>query len=225
MEIEGFTNYLIYEDGRVFNKTTNEFMKITYCISKNSQVINLSNKGKQKCFTIKTLIGKYYTPQGGKPIEGFPKYLVYPDGKVFSFTKGGFLQPTQTRGYNQVCIGHKPRKTVLVHRLVAKAFIPNPDNLPFIDHKDRDRGNNNVDNLRWCTRRDNNCNKSKQKNNTSGYTGIIQNEYGSWKSTYRLGKDDKGNNLQKSKTFKTIEEAIRFRKEMVRLHYNRPEIV
>lgn len=44
------------------------------------------------------------------------------------------------------------KKTVLVHRLVAKMFIPNPDNLPQINHKDENTHNNKSDNLEWCSR-------------------------------------------------------------------------
>lgn len=43
------------------------------------------------------------------------------------------------------------RKNCQVHRLVAMAFLPNPDNLPVVNHKDYDRSNNCVDNLEWCT--------------------------------------------------------------------------
>lgn len=42
-------------------------------------------------------------------------------------------------------------KDVTVHRLVAIAFIPNPNNLPFVNHKDENPSNNNVNNLEWCT--------------------------------------------------------------------------
>lgn len=56
-------------------------------------------------------------------------------------------------GYLQITL-HKngEHKNFLVHRLVANAFIPNPKNLPEVNHKDEDKTNCNADNLEWCTR-------------------------------------------------------------------------
>ena len=53
-----------------------------------------------------------------------------------------------TKGYLQVWVDGKLR---MAHRLVALGFIPNPDNLPQVNHKDENKLNNNVDNLEWCT--------------------------------------------------------------------------
>lgn len=63
------------------------------------------------------------------------------------------LLPTkQSNGYVHVHL-HQQNKTqgISVHRLVATAFIPNPNNLPQVNHKDEDKTNNNVENLEWCT--------------------------------------------------------------------------
>lgn len=98
-----------------------------------------------------------------KPISGFENlYQVSNSGRVKSFKKSTkyrcrdeyILKPSlANNGYYQVTLyseSHK-RKKFLVHRLVASAFIENPDNLPQINHKDENRLNNNVDNLEWCS--------------------------------------------------------------------------
>ena len=54
-------------------------------------------------------------------------------------------------GYTQVCLCKKGKVTTRrIHILVAKAFIPNPLNLPEVNHKDENKTNNCVDNLEWC---------------------------------------------------------------------------
>ena len=54
-------------------------------------------------------------------------------------------------GYFTVCLyKNKIHKYYLIHRLVAQAFIPNPDNLSEVNHKDEDKSNNRVENLEWC---------------------------------------------------------------------------
>ena len=62
-------------------------------------------------------------------------------------------------GYKMVTLypGNGTSKKVKVHRLVAEAFIPNPNGYTIINHKDEDKQNNNVSNLEWCTKAYNNA--------------------------------------------------------------------
>ena len=76
-------------------------------------------------------------------------------------------------GYYYVCLSKNGIvKNYFVHRLVAEVFLPNPDNLPCVNHKDEDKSNNNVDNLEWCTHEYNinygTRNKRIGKSNTNG---------------------------------------------------------
>lgn len=90
-----------------------------------------------------------------KPVVGYEGlYEVSNTGEVRSlFRYKKLLKPTVARnGYCAVeLFKNKKRKHILVHRLVALAFIPNPDNLPMVNHKDETRDNNCVENLEWCT--------------------------------------------------------------------------
>ena len=100
-----------------------------------------------------------------KDIKGYEGlYAVTPEGEVYSYKSKKFLKPkANSKGY--LCVklyrdGQK--KTYKVHRLVAEEYIPNPNNLPQVDHINEDKTNNCVNNLQWITNR-NNCRKSKNK--------------------------------------------------------------
>ena len=69
------------------------------------------------------------------------------------FCKGKILKPCiNGRGYFQVALYKNGKKKIhLVHRLIAEAFLPNPDNLPCVNHRDECKTNNNVENLEFCT--------------------------------------------------------------------------
>ena len=96
-----------------------------------------------------------------KEIEGTNgMYQVSNLGNVKSFTrikKGRLLKPGRySNGYLFVHFAKDTdkkgeRHSYLIHRLVAQAFLPNPDGLPQVNHKDENKTNNRVDNLEWCT--------------------------------------------------------------------------
>lgn len=77
-------------------------------------------------------------------------------GRIMYRDKAKFMAPIPSGGYLNVMLSNDTEKRVWrIHRLVAMAFIPNPDNLPEVNHKDGNPLNNHVDNLEWCTRSQN----------------------------------------------------------------------
>ena len=129
-------------------------------------------------------------------IQGYPNYLIYQDGRVWSnIRKGRFLKHGVTKGgYHQVGISQdKKPKRFYVHRLVAIHYIPNPDNKPEVDHINQDKSDNRLENLRWVTSLENGQNQGDRIDNTSGHKNICyQKRKNTWhfkktinKKTYR----------------------------------------
>ena len=93
-------------------------------------------------------------------IKGFEHYFIDETGNVYSTHKGSLSKLTpyvdSSGRYMMIDLYENgKRKKCLIHRLVASAFLPNPNNHPDIDHKDRNTQNNNVSNLEWVTTKEN----------------------------------------------------------------------
>ena len=88
-----------------------------------------------------------------KDIKGYEGlYAITSCGKVWSYRNKKFLKPyTNDDGYLLITLWKKGRgNTYKVHRLVSEAYIPNPENLPQINHRDENKTNNCLQNLEWC---------------------------------------------------------------------------
>jgi hypothetical protein len=91
-----------------------------------------------------------------RTIVGFPNYSVSSYGRVYNKERNRILSEFYTYGYAHVQLYHEGMaSTKKIHRLVAEAFLYQPDGLTIVNHIDGDRSYNNVDNLEWCTQSDN----------------------------------------------------------------------
>ena len=112
-----------------------------------------------------------------KKIEGFENYSVSDFGNVRNDKTGRVLKASDNRdGYLQAgLMNNKKKYNKKIHKLVAEAFLLNPENKKCVDHIDNNKHNNNLINLRFATPSQNQHNKSIGKNNTSGTKGVSWN--------------------------------------------------
>ena len=142
-------------------------------------------------------------------IQGYENYLIYEDGRVFSKKRNRFLKPqNHNSGYKIIglCKNNKV-KSFLIHRLMAIHYIPNPENKREVDHINRNRSDNRIENLRWATKSENGQNKGMESRNTSGHKYISYHKIGDgWAFEKTI------NGKRTRKYFKSLEEAIEFKR-------------
>ena len=175
VEIEGFEEYQISNLGRIYNKNSSK--KDKYSSGGKNGIVDLSNGNKRVGISINTLIKTHFTPiskeEKWEIIKDFgpQTHSVSNYGNVRNNKKGTLMKlQTIKDGYQRITLGAgENKKSYLIQRLVAETFIPNPDNLPEVHHKDQNKLNNHVDNLMWMTSCEN-C----QSINTSKNFGCIK---------------------------------------------------
>ena len=150
-------------------------------------------------------------------IPNHTNYIIYPDGRVYNKIrkKKKSIDIDFPKGYKSVSLyknGKQFRKKI--HILLATLFIENPNNYPVVDHYDGNITNNCLSNLRWVTKSQNSRNSKKPKNNTSGHMGVFITKWNTYRVHYYYEI-----NKKKTKTFKTLEEAVQFRKKMENIYY------
>ena len=150
-----------------------------------------------------------------KPIDGYEnKYFISNCGNVKHIKYGLKSLQADRGGYLRVGLWkNKTKKFISVHRLVANAFLPNPDNKPEVNHIDFNRANNDVRNLEWVTTKENNIhslsNRPKEyrlyKDSTTKEKYISYNKK---RKTYQVLIKDNYHGV-----YKTLDDAIKVRNE------------
>jgi len=140
---------------------------------------------------------------------GYPTYSILSNGTVRDLRTGNTHIGHFHAGYRQInLVNPQGKKGYLVHRLVGLAFIENPENKPEIDHINRQKDDNRVENLRWVDDFEQINNRGDFKNNKLGEKYICCEG-----SSYRV--QITRNDIQFKKRFKTLNDAVKARDEFL----------
>ena len=146
-----------------------------------------------------------------RTLENYPNYKISSMGRVM---KDEILkQPFKDNlGYSALSMSSLTGKTCnRIHRLVAQAFIENAENKTQVDHINRDRTDNRIENLRWTTHKENASNCNVGINNTSGYKNI---SYYEPRKEWRVSIFRNGKTIFR-KEFKDLDDALLNRAEIL----------
>lgn len=170
--------------------------------------------------------GRYQVSNLGR-VRSVP-YVRYQQSKhpgvmMYKHHPGKIMTPTGN-GSGYLIIGFhngKNKKNYYIHRLVAEAFIPNPDNLKEVNHIDYNKSNNIVTNLEWASRKENlewshsRCLHPRSKQSTARLTNIGMRYISIRNGKYRVSIHNKRLGYQIDKCFETLEEAIAARERFI----------
>ena len=178
-----------------------------------------------------------------RPIQGTKGFIeVSNKGRVRSLLRGEpriLKTQTDNKGYHRIRVTiERDKRSYKVHREVAKAFIPNPERLPQVNHKDGDKDNNSVRNLEWCTNKENayharaldlyggnkekreplsvsEANYTPKRTKTDGvthYNSMVRCRYGGYRpwNNPNPKKAIVGNNGAETRRFESVSEAERY---------------
>jgi hypothetical protein len=159
-----------------------------------------------------------------KPLKNYENlYYITDDLKIFSVARKGtsgnkiIPQMNTENGYLRVGLSKdNKRKKVMLHRIIAENFIPNPNNYTTVDHINGNKLDNTIDNLRWCSQAENTRfdNHKIRSNNTSGFRGI---SFDKRCSKYQAEISFDGKRIYVGK-FDTLEMAIQERNKHIMYH-------
>ena len=147
-------------------------------------------------------------------------YKINSNGDILNVKRNKVLKwSVDSGGYYHVSLSkNNKKKGISIHRLIGIHFIPNPNDLPCIDHINRIKTDNRIENLRWISVRDNNINTVNTINRCGSIRTIPRTKKDGTISLYHQLRynlpNEYGNKNRKSKNFKSMEEAEAFKQSI-----------